>query len=345
MTISKLTNNIHPMDEVNKINEIVDGTVEKAGDTMTGRLEIDYASATDDSPLTIKSTNLDFDTTESAVIYPPMIRIEDANGNRMGQLQYMKRANGGHYISIVDKENSSSTDYAQVNIGWESDGLPIVESNSNIYIKKSNPRFVVRDSRLVMGTNASENFYPTVANLEDKNGVLFGGVNFGFQTTGKHYIYLQCRNNDNTDWAVLQVGYDANNNAYCNFPDTTCCDGQWVQKAVTIADNVNVNGTTKLTYTLSDLPSGSNYEVMISANVTTGSTSGNTVTAQITSDLQTNWVNIARARTRTASTMVSSGTVIIPVSSSKKIYLTRDSDYNGSVTLYLRAYRRIGTNS
>ena len=121
-------------------------------------------------------------------------------------------------------------------------------------------------------------------------------------------------------------------------------DGAYNNTASTIASGVSLNGSTKLEYTLSDLPA-ENCLVWISATCATGNTSSNFVAVQITSDLQANNTDICRAVTRASNSAVGGGTVVMPVSSSKKIYLIRNTDWNGTCNLYLRGYRRMGTNS
>ena len=60
--------------------------VSKTGDTMTGRLQLNYPSVSDNPPIIIKSTNLDFDTTENTDIFPPLLEFVDENNNRMAQI-------------------------------------------------------------------------------------------------------------------------------------------------------------------------------------------------------------------------------------------------------------------
>lgn len=123
-------------------------------------------------------------------------------------------------------------------------------------------------------------------------------------------------------------------------------DGQYVYAGGIIADGVSVNGSTALEYTVSNLPNdGNKYWALILATVTTDSTSGNYAIANVGSSLMTNSTVLARIRTRTASTVESSGSCWIPVGSDRKIRLERSANWNGTVTLILRGYRRIGTNS
>ncbi|MBQ5900869.1 MAG: hypothetical protein IIW86_03300 [Clostridia bacterium] len=179
------------------------------------------------------------------------------------------------------------------------------------------------------------------------NDTKVGAMAIGYLTSGNVItrMFTQREVSGTTKYSVIDAGITSSGLAYCSFPNTTCVDGRWIPASQTIVSDANVNGSSKLPYTLNLPNDGYDYEVIIVANIATGTTSGNAVTAQVTSDLQDNWMNIARARTRTASAMNSAGTAIVPVSSSHKLYLTRDTGYNGTVTLYMRAYRRLGTNS
>ena len=121
-------------------------------------------------------------------------------------------------------------------------------------------------------------------------------------------------------------------------------DGEIViPTTTTIASNVSLNSSTNLEYTL-DIPNDGNaYLVLLSAQIETGSSSGNIATLQLGSDLVSN-VDVCRARTRTSSTVTASGSVWLPVSSSRKLIVYRWTNNGTLLSLDIRAYRRIGTN-
>lgn len=121
-------------------------------------------------------------------------------------------------------------------------------------------------------------------------------------------------------------------------------DGQWVAVNTTLVNAVSLNGSSNLTYTLSLPDSTYKYEVLLDLQIETGSASGNRLNGTIATDIVTD-VNLCSCRTRTASTMQSAGAAIVPVSTSHKVYLYRNTNYNGTATLRLKGYRRIGTNS
>lgn len=127
----------------------------------------------------------------------------------------------------------------------------------------------------------------------------------------------------------------------------TVIDGQWVSANISIGtSDTSLNGSTELLYTLSDVPNdGHEYEVVISVWGTTGSTNGNGIEVQVRSDKLTDWINVCRATTRTSSTATCSGNIILPLTTSRKIYVRRGTGWNGTFTAQLKGYRRIGSNT
>jgi len=126
-------------------------------------------------------------------------------------------------------------------------------------------------------------------------------------------------------------------------------DGQWVNVNVQLVDNVTYPTTEDLTYDLSNiLPNdNNNYEILLVGSVITGSTSGDDVTLGVQSDILNGHYSscICGARTRTNSTVYSYGTVILPISTSRNLYVKHSSTYEGTFTLRIVGYRRIGTNN
>lgn len=132
-----------------------------------------------------------------------------------------------------------------------------------------------------------------------------------------------------------------------NSAGTKVIDGQWVDLGrITIVDSVSPTGTTVLSYVLSDVPDdGYEYEVLISGIAQTTATSGSACHIYIYSDKFSGICCLCRLIARTASKNFGGGNAILPLTTSRKIYLFRSSGYTGSITLYLHGYRRIGTNS
>lgn len=169
--------------------------------------------------------------------------------------------------------------------------------------------------------------------------------------SGHQVLYSTTGNN--TDGAMTQdaTTSELNNKANINLSNLTATsstnfDGQWVNVGATIMDKVNLHGTTALTYTLSLPNDGYNYEVLLSGSIVTGTTSGNALILQVYSSLVGNtFMCWTTNRGTTGASARSGGNVIIPVSSNHNIYVTRANDYTGTASLYMRAYRRIGTNA
>lgn len=131
---------------------------------------------------------------------------------------------------------------------------------------------------------------------------------------------------------------------------TSCIDGQWVPLNVTIANSVSWNSSsTDATYNIANyLPNDSyQYEVLISALVTTAASANKFCTISLTSDIQTSTVYVASIRTVANVAANQAGAAIIPVGTGRTItqYSTTSSNANGSYSIYLKGYRRIGTNS
>ena len=121
-------------------------------------------------------------------------------------------------------------------------------------------------------------------------------------------------------------------------------DGQWVSVSRQITSDVSVNGSTDLTYTLSDVPNdGNKYEVLLTGQVYTSNTSGNVARIQVSSDIVSS-LFICAAVTRASQSAIAFGSAIIPVGN-RQITVARDTGWNGTFNLYIRGYRRIGSNS
>ena len=236
----------------------------KTGDTMTGTLLFDVPLGTsgirDANPVMINANNIDFDSTPSSTEYLGMVQINDQNSNRMGRVEYAFLPSGQHNIRIVDKKNSSETEYS-----------------------------------------------------------------------------------------ILEVGFDANGNRACSFPDTTCVDGQWQRKLLSIATNVNISSGNNITYDLtSSIPKdGYCYELLICARVTTATTANQYIPVYIGSSLTAdNSVPICATRSVNTISNTVIGSTILPLGTDRKITLSRNAGYHGTLEeLGVKAIRRIGTNS
>lgn len=131
-------------------------------------------------------------------------------------------------------------------------------------------------------------------------------------------------------------------------------DGQWVASPLTLATDVNAS-TTITQYDLSSyLPNdGYQYEVQMSFSMFTKTSSGNSISCYVGSDLipfttstYADAIQIGQVRTRTSSNMTTSGNCKCPVGTGRYVDIYSPSGWtNGSYSLWLNGYRRIGTNN
>ncbi|MBR6099068.1 hypothetical protein IKP85_04910 [bacterium] len=125
----------------------------------------------------------------------------------------------------------------------------------------------------------------------------------------------------------------------------TVLDGQWVINEQQIYSG-SLNSSTALDKTVT-LPNDNHiYEVLISGEVETGTTSGNLIAVILKSNILTKYASVCAARTRASSSVASRGSIIIPMKyGSNNLTIYRGTGYNGTATIYSVAYRRCGTNT
>lgn len=172
----------------------------------------------------------------------------------------LKNALGGADINL---SNLSATGQAKFDAKVSKSGDTM---SGNLTISKSNPSFIVKDSRIDFTTNPSSNIFSVFSALKDANNVSVGEVWHEYRTDGSHAIYFQSRKSatNNDTYSTLKVGWDGSGTKYCEFPNTKCCDGQWVD-----SHHVLSTSTAKGNYQIdisSYLPSDRtsyDYEVMV----------------------------------------------------------------------------------
>ena len=146
------------------------------------------------------------------------------------------------------------------------------------------------------------------------------------------------------------LGYTPSDTDLSNLSSTgqAVIDGQWVSALGSIiTSSTSLNGSTALPYTITALPDdGNSYEVLLRCNAQTDTSSGSMFRVECRSDLMDYSVFICGGQTRSNSYQEIAGSCIIPVSSTRTIYIARNSSFKGKIqTLTMVAYRRIGTNS
>ena len=119
---------------------------------------------------------------------------------------------------------------------------------------------------------------------------------------------------------------------------------QWVSRGATLAQGATYPKSANTIHDMSSyLPNdGYDYEVAITASCTTGSTSGNYLYVQISTDILLSSVFVCGQRARTAATYSSGGSVIVPVGAGRQIVSRYNANYTGTYNMYARGYRRIG---
>ena len=205
----------------------------------------------------------------------------------------------------------------------------------------------------ISGSAPSSNQFLQAFQINDINDERIGDFQGYHLTSGAYGLTLSSKKHNESTYSVLRLGFDANGDAYCTFPDTVRVDGQWTFNSSSIASGVTWNSSSHSdakSYSLSSyLPNDSyKYEVIVRANGTTTATSGKMITVGVTSDIITTQMFVCRCRTRTASTQNCAGTVIIPVGTGRKVNVAgagTEASADGTYDLRVLGYRRIGTNS
>ena len=258
------------------------------------------------------------------------------------------------------------------------DYQPLLTSGTNI--KTINNTSVLGSGNISVGTVTSVNntqpdasgnvslTIPTVGNgtiTINQGGTLKGTftVNQSGNTTidldagsSGSYADTDLSNLSATGQAKFQapLGYTPANTNLSNLSTTgkAVIDGQWIdsqQSMISTAPSMGYNNNA-LEYRI-DLPNdGHIYEVLVGGRISTGSTSGNFVYLTMRGNQDSYSRYCCGCRTRTSSTMLAMGTVIVTASyvasGSKNLYVPRTTDYTGTLdVLNVIAYRRIGTNS
>ena len=194
----------------------------------------------------------------------------------------------------------------------------------------------------------AQNLYSPYIVFKDTNENELGYIYYRQGANSTKRVNIACRNADGSDTAYLVVGFNADGSKYSSFPNTPCVDGQWV--AVSSAELLR-----NATAPTSDLPAidvssylpndSYNYELLIVGAVTTGASSGNQTRIILQSSIMTEYIYVVSAQTRASSAVTAYGNCILPVGSDRNVYVMGYSSNTGSVSVYLKGYRRIGTNS
>ena len=95
--------------------------VDKAGDTMTGGLQIDKSTTDETGNYYINLNGIEYDDVVSTNIYPHILTVTDANNDVIGDIEYAQNTNGNKWISL-QAHNVTSNTYSVLKAGFDSNG-------------------------------------------------------------------------------------------------------------------------------------------------------------------------------------------------------------------------------
>lgn len=194
---------------------------------------------------------------------------------------------------------------------------------------------------IITGTEgANEKNYAQLCYIAFSGGNI---VYFDFECSQGYYSQTWRLSNDNT-WESISIMLADTSLSNLSTTGKKVLDGQWTYVKQEICQG-RTSETSDKSWTLS-LPSDScNYEVLLTGAVTTGTTSGNQTRIGLQSTIITTNIVMCNAQTRTSSSMTSYGACILPVGSNHKLTVSGWANNTGAYSLWMRGYRRIGTNS
>lgn len=293
-------------------------------------------------------------TAPSSTLYNN-IQLQDSTGYQWGSLglryntdgslelrqniRFLDGTNNWSFFSLISKTGNATE------IRGKADVVTFESDNST--------RIHFQDNSITKGTNPSTNKYNQIifndrSNSSEWQNSRLGIIQHIVDTSGTTKLQLSATRfyPGSATSSTIETSITKNGVASCSFPNTTCVDSVFTAKAASICNGVTLNGSGGYDYTLTDLPNdGQKYMVLIHATATSGSTSGNNALIQIKSSVLTSSLNVVRAYTRTSSTMQASASAWIPVGSDRVLHLNQSTGWNGTASIDMKGYRRIGTNS
>lgn len=125
----------------------------------------------------------------------------------------------------------------------------------------------------------------------------------------------------------------------------TVIDGQWVSDNSTVVEGLQLNTSTNISYTLPVPNDGYKYEVILTCTVESTATSGQQTAIYLSSTEMPYAQCVARAMPRSSASVTAGGSIIIPIGTDRKLTVVRTTTFYGTGYIYLRGYRRIGSNT
>jgi hypothetical protein len=245
----------------------------------------------------------------------------------------------GYLTTITGSNVTNALGYTPVNKAGDTMTGPLDNMNTSV----------------TKGTNPSVNKYWEWRNLDNNQNPAEWYTNrmSAFQTTlypnGTVETQIKAFQNDPTvsTTADFKMAITSSGVKSCEFPNTTCCDGQWVHSQL-IAGTSVAKGTYNVSLS-SYLPNdGHMYEVMINLRVysSNSSNAGEVfVYSDVFSGTQYSSVNISGQGGAGGNSRQIGNTFILPVGTQRTITYKIESYAVTNLDLVLWGYRRIGTNA
>ena len=257
------------------------------------------------------------------------------------------------YITIGDGDTSlydDNTIYICTDTGSIYKGTTQIIVNGSDKVSKSGDTMSgdlkFQSDEIERSVTPAENLYTPYLNFTDKNGDNLANIYFRQSADGSKRFQIACRDNSNVPNSLLTLGYNANGDAYCYFPDTDRCDGQWALGYESVLSSTSLNGETDLVKTVTLPNDGNIYEVFLRIILVTGTTSGNAIRLYLTTNVFTNQIYACGAQTRSSSSITNVGSIIIPMRyGTGNLNIHRATSYNGTAAIGALGYRRLGKNA
>ncbi len=220
--------------------------------------------------------------------------------------------------------------------------------SGDLTIAKSKPVLYLKDTSQTAGITPDLQRLNRIVFYDNADNTL-GYIQNEYNTNGTRNLRFNVRNGNQSQNTNLIIGYNTDDNPYCQFPNTTCVDGQWVSSnsnLVTSSSSTALPTTDDLTYDLSTyLPADAStydYEVAVDGVVYSGSTSGNRSFLVLQGIFKE---QICATIARSNVSYREGGFGLLPIShTDRTLTIVKDANNTGTFSLNLRGYRRLGTN-
>jgi hypothetical protein len=260
-------------------------------------------------------------------------------------------------VADTDLSNLSTTGQAVID-GKVSKSGDTMTGALNINVDTQN-QLVLVNPYITKGTTPSERkyyglYFNDSQNLsaDDWQDTRIGCIETDVDTNGTVSTSVQAVQNtsDNTaSAAALKLRMTSSGTASCTFPDTTCCDGQWVEKYLAVFGGVTAIGGDD--YSISSyLPNdGKAYEVLACMQMNDdGTTSGTDCAAavgNVSKPVENNCFRIYGNSDKGIWKPRFNGVLVFLGNQRKVYYQITGRALQQGLVLWFFGYRRIGTNS